>query len=97
MNSPATQFNADARRMAADVRHRGVIRTAMGNYEVVRDRRKAGFQDWQGARDLAARTKFEAISHLDAHLEQFASLIEARGTVVHWAGNAPVKHPTSPD
>ena len=88
MNSPATQFNADARRMAADVRHRGVIRTAMGNYEVVRDRRKAGFQDWQGARDLAARTKFEAISHLDAHLEQFASLIEARGTVVHWAGNA---------
>ena len=88
MSTPATQFNADARRVSADLRHRGIIRTAMGNYEVVRDRRKAGFQDWQGARDLAARTKFEAISHLDAHLEQFASLLEARGTLVHWAGNA---------
>ena len=88
MSTPASQFNADARRVSADLRHRGIIRTAMGNYEVVRDRRKAGFQDWQGARDLAARTKFEAINHLDAHLEQFARLIEARGTIVHWAADA---------
>ena len=88
MSTPATRFNADARRVSADLRHRGIIRTAMGNYEVVRDRRKAGFQDWQGARDLAARTKFEAINHLDAHLEQFARLIEARGTIVHWAADA---------
>jgi L-lactate dehydrogenase complex protein LldF len=88
MNTPATQFNVDARRVSADLRHRGIIRTAMNNYEVVRDRRKAGFQDWQGARDLAARTKRETISHLDTHLEQFARLLEARGTVVHWAANA---------
>ncbi|MCX6867607.1 MAG: LUD domain-containing protein [Verrucomicrobia bacterium] len=60
----------------------------MGKYEVVRDQRKAGFQDWQGARDLAARTKSEAINHLDTYLDQFARLLEARGTIIHWAGNA---------
>ena len=57
----------------ADLRHRGIIQTAMGKYEVVRDQRKLWFQDWQGARNLAARTKFEAVNHLDKHLDQFAA------------------------
>jgi len=88
MSTPATHFNEDARRVAPDLRHRGIIQTAMGKYEVVRDQRKLWFQDWQGARNLAARTKFEAVNHLDRHLEQFARLLEARGTKVHWASNA---------
>lgn len=88
MSTPATQFNADARRVAPDTRHRGIIQTAMGKYEVVRDERQLWFQDWQGARNLAARTKFDAVNHLDTYLEQFTRLIESRGTRVHWAGNA---------
>ena len=85
MSAPVTQFKADARRVAPDLRHRGIIQTAMGKYEIVRDQRKLWFQDWQGARNLAARTKFEAVNHLDKHLAEFVSKLEARGTKVHWA------------
>ncbi len=74
--------------MAKDLRHRKIIRTALGNYEIVRDKRKASFQDWQGARQLAAETKWEAVNHLDQYLEEFVAKIEARGTKVHWASNA---------
>src|SRR5688572_33112762 len=88
MSAPAAHFNEDAKRVAHDLRHRGIIQTAMGKYEVVRDQRKLWFQDWQGARNLAARTKFEAVNHLDKYLEQFARLLESRGTEVHWASNA---------
>lgn len=88
MNAPATQFKLDARRMAPDYRHRGIVQTAMGKYEVVRDQRKMWFHDWQGARQLASQTKFEAVNHLDKYLTQFVTNIEARGTKVHWAGNA---------
>lgn len=88
MSAPLAHFKEDARRVAADLRHRGIIQTAMGKYEVVRDQRKLWFQDWQGARNLAARTKFEAVNHLDKHLTEFAKHLEARGTKVHWAGNA---------
>ena len=78
----------DARRVAANLDHRQTIQTAMGKYEVVRDQRKLWFQDWQGARNLAARTKFEAVNHLDTHLTEFARLLESRGTKVHWASDA---------
>ncbi|MCO5052138.1 MAG: LutB/LldF family L-lactate oxidation iron-sulfur protein [Verrucomicrobiae bacterium] len=85
MSAPATQFKADAQRMAADLRHRATIQTAMGKYEVVRDQRKRWFQDWEGARTLAARTKYEAVNGLDKHLTRFTQQLEARGTKVHWA------------
>ena len=88
MSAPAAQFNQDARRLSADLRHRQTIQTAMGKYEVVRDQRKAAFQDWQAARQMAAETKWEAVNHLDRHLEQFVRNLEARGTKVHWAGTA---------
>jgi L-lactate dehydrogenase complex protein LldF len=82
------QFLKDARVMAADLRHRKIIRTALGNYEIARDQRKASFQDWQGARQLASETKWEAVNHLDRYLEELVSKLEARGTKVHWASNA---------
>lgn len=88
MSTASGQFKLDARRVAANLDHRQTIQTAMGKYEVVRDQRKQWFQDWQGARQLAAQTKFEAVNHLDQYLQQFASQLEARGTKVHWAGNA---------
>jgi len=84
----ASQFLKDARVMASDLRHRIIIRTALGNYEIARDKRKASFQSWESARQLAAETKWDALNHLDKHLIEFVSKIEARGTKVHWASTA---------
>ncbi len=88
MTTPAGQFKQDAVRVAADLRHRQLIHTALSKYEVKRDEKKALFQDWEGARGLAARTKWETINHLEAHLEQLVKGLEARGTKVHWASHA---------
>jgi L-lactate dehydrogenase complex protein LldF len=85
MSLPATQFKIDAQRISFDLRHRNLIRTALGKYEVIRDRTKGAFQDWEGARQLAAETKWEAIQHLDKYVADFARNLEARGTKVHWA------------
>ncbi|MCX8092293.1 MAG: LutB/LldF family L-lactate oxidation iron-sulfur protein [Verrucomicrobiae bacterium] len=85
MPTPAAQFKEQARRLAADLRHRQTIQTAMRKYEVVRDQRKAAFQDWEGARRLAAQTKWHALEHLGEHLERLTRQLEARGARVHWA------------
>jgi L-lactate dehydrogenase complex protein LldF len=84
----ASKFLKQARTMTGDLRHRKIIRRALGNYEIARDQRKASYQDWQGARQLAAETKWEAVNHLDQYLEQLVAKLESRGTKVHWAGNA---------
>ncbi len=88
MSLAATQFKNASRHLAKDLRHRGLIQTALGKYEVKRDEMKARFQDWQGARQVAAEIKFEAINHLDEHLAGFVEKLEARGTRVHWASTA---------
>ena len=85
MSTFATQFLKQARVMTADLRHRKIIRTALTNYEIVRDKRKAAFQSWESSRQAAAETKWEAVNHLDKYLEEFVAKIEARGTKVHWA------------
>jgi len=85
MKGFATDFKIRARQLTGDLRHRQLIQTALRKYEVVRDRTKAQFQNWEAAREAAARTKWEAINHLDQHLADFVSRIEARGTKVHWA------------
>lgn len=88
MNPHARQFNADARRLAADLRHREIINTALNKYAIKRDEKKALFQDWEGARQVAAEIKWDALSHLDQNLEKLAKALEARGTRVHWASTA---------
>jgi L-lactate dehydrogenase complex protein LldF len=85
MSTFATQFLKQARAMTADLRHRRIIRTALGNYEIARDQGRSSFQDWESARQLAAEMKWEAVNHLDSYLEAFTAKIEARGTKVHWA------------
>ena len=85
MKTPAANFQSDAGRVATDLRHRGLIQTALGKYEVARDAKKSAFQDWQGARQAAAETKWEAINNLDEYLEAFVAQLEERGTKVHWA------------
>ncbi len=83
----AQQFKKQATVITADLRHRQLVQTALGKYEVKRDENKGLFKDWQGARKLAAETKWNAINHLDKHLEEFAQKLEARGAKVHWASN----------
>ncbi len=85
MSSEARQFLEQARVITRDLGHRGLIRTALAKYEVVRARTESAFQDWQAARQAAADTKREAMSRLDRYLEDFADRLEARGTKVHWA------------
>jgi L-lactate dehydrogenase complex protein LldF len=88
MSTQAVEFTRDAVRVAADLRHRTLIHTAMGKYEVKRDEKRDLFQDWPAARQLAAERKWEAVNHLGKYLEEFAQRIEARGTKVHWASTA---------
>lgn len=88
MSTAAAQFKADARRLTADLEHRQRIQTALGKYELKRDEMKARFQDFEGARQLAAEIKWDAINHLDQYLEQLVRNLEARGTKVHWATTA---------
>ena len=85
MNSPSREFKTQATRLTADLRHRQLIQTALGKYEVVRDQTKGAFQNWPAARQAAAQTKWEAVNHLDHYLGEFVRNIEARGTKVHWA------------
>ena len=88
MTTHVQEFLAQARVVTRDLRHRGLIQTALRKYETARDRKKAAFNDWQSARQAAAETKWDAINHLDTYLAEFADKMEARGTRVHWAGNA---------
>jgi L-lactate dehydrogenase complex protein LldF len=88
MSSPAQQFTQQARVVAGDLRHRSLIRNALRNYEIVHEQRKGAFQDWQAARQVAAKTKWQAINHLDVYLQEFAEKLESRGTKIHWASTA---------
>ena len=80
-----SDFKSRAAEKTGDLRHRNFIRTALRGYEVARDKRKGAFQSWESARQAAAETKWEAINHLDQHLENLVAKLEARGTKVHWA------------
>jgi L-lactate dehydrogenase complex protein LldF len=88
MKSAVQEFKDQAVLLTRDLRHRGIIQTALRKYEVVRDKTKSAFQDWQSARQAAAETKWEALNHLDKYLKEFADKLESRGTKVHWATTA---------
>lgn len=88
MATAVEQFKTDASRITHDLRHRGLIQTALRKYEVVRDEKKAAFADWESARQAVAETKYEAINRLDEHLVSLVEKLEARGTKVHWASTA---------
>jgi L-lactate dehydrogenase complex protein LldF len=74
--------------VSGDLEHRRRIQTALGKYEVKRDEKERLFQDWAGARQLAAERKWEAVNGLADHLEALVRGLEARGTRVHWASTA---------
>lgn len=88
MTTFATEFQRMAGRYSSDLMHRAFIQKALGGYYQKRDAAKSAFQSWQGARDLAAETKYEAVNHLDRYLLEFVEKIEARGAKVFWAPSA---------
>ncbi len=88
MKTYAQEFNESARRYTSDLSHRDRIQKALAGYYSKRDEFKNRFQNWAGARALAAEIKQEAINHLDRYLDEFASKLEARGTRVFWAPDA---------
>jgi L-lactate dehydrogenase complex protein LldF len=84
----AKEFKEQAGRITRDLRHRGLIQSALKKYETARNAKAGKFQSWQDARQTAAETKWEAINHLDKHLVEFTDKLQARGTHVHWASTA---------
>jgi L-lactate dehydrogenase complex protein LldF len=85
MSATGQQFERAATRLAADLRHRGIIRRNIASYDAAVARGKARFADWQEARSVAAQIKWEAINHLDRYLEQFERKVIENGGQVHWA------------
>jgi L-lactate dehydrogenase complex protein LldF len=85
MSAAGQQFERAATRLAADLRHRGIIRRNIASYDAAVARGKARFADWQEARSVAAQIKWEAINHLDRYLEQFERKVIENGGQVHWA------------
>ena len=53
MKTFARQFKAQSTRLTHDLRHRGLIQTAMRKYEAARGANQAAFQDWAAARTAA--------------------------------------------
>lgn len=87
---PATleqKFHHDAREVSRDLRHRGLIRKALGGYYIKRDEQKARFASWAEARTEAASIKYEAVNHLDRYLTELADKLEANGARVFWASD----------
>src|SRR5882724_11374167 len=84
MSSPSQQFTEQAEVLTHDLRHRDIVQTALRKYEVVRDKSRGAFQDYQAA----AETKWDALNHFDKYLVEFADKLAARGSKVHWASTA---------
>jgi L-lactate dehydrogenase complex protein LldF len=80
-----SEFKTRAAEKTGDTRLRQFVCNALRGYEAARDKRKSAFQSWEAARQAAAETKWEAVNHLDTHLESLVSKLERRGTKVHWA------------
>ena len=85
MKTESTAFLEDSAKVAADVPLRDFLRGALGRYGVTRKGTEERFGDWKAARAAAAAIKWEAIEHLDRHLENFADNLAKRGVQVHWA------------
>ena len=88
MPSAASQFNADATRLVADLEHRRLIQQSLSGYEKTRSTQAGRFQNWELGRDRAAAIKNEAVQHLDSYLVQFEQNLTSRGAKVFWANDA---------
>lgn len=81
----AHTFDSDVAAATSDRSRRALVSEALRKYDVSRAEKQGAFIDWEAARQMAADTKREAIEHLDQHLIDLTSKLEARGTIIHWA------------
>ena len=88
MTTFASEFQKKSRQYTSTRGFRAFIQKGLSGYYRKRDENKANFQSWQGARDLAAEKKYEAVNHLDRYLVEFEEKITARGAKVFWAPSA---------
>ena len=87
MSDKAASFIAKSTIKAADLDHRRKINFNIGKYNAVVPIGKKQFSDVMLARERAKNRKWDAIEHLDTHLENFEKRITARGAKVIWAEN----------
>jgi L-lactate dehydrogenase complex protein LldF len=87
MKDTAASFIAKSTIKSADLDHRRKINFNIGKYNAVVPIGKLQFSDVMLAREKAKNRKWDAIEHLDTHLETFEKRISARGAKVIWAEN----------
>jgi L-lactate dehydrogenase complex protein LldF len=87
MKDTAASFIAKSTIKSADLDHRRKINFNIGKYNAVVPIGKQQFSDVLLAREKAKNRKWDAIEHLDTHLENFEKRITARGAKVIWAEN----------
>ena len=87
MKDTAASFIAKSTIKSADLDHRRKINFNIGKYNAVVPIGKQQFSDVMLAREKAKNRKWDAIEHLDTHLETFEKRITARGAKVIWAEN----------
>jgi len=87
MPDKAASFIAKSTIKAADLDHRRKINFNIGKYNAVVPIGKKQFTDVMLTREKAKNRKWDAIEHLDTHLENFEKRITARGAKVIWAEN----------
>lgn len=85
MKDNAASFIAKSTIKAADLDHRRKINFNISKYNAVVPIGKQQFSDNMLAREMAKNRKWDAIEHLDTHLENFEKRITARGAKVIWA------------
>lgn len=88
MNRAAAAFHQQAKEKVADPAHRKTIRWAIDTYEGSVAKGKTRFADFEAARQRCYEIKWEAVNHLDRHLEEFEANVLQRGGHVFWAADS---------
>ncbi len=88
MSKSSATFIAKSTIKAPDKEHRRKINFNIGKYNATVPQGKEQFSDLMQARELAKNIKWNAIEHLDKHLESFEKQITQRGAKVLWATDA---------
>ncbi len=88
MSTAAQEFLKWASRKSADLKHRRTVRKNIDHYDASILRILPEFDDFQVARERAAKIRHEALEHLDEYLVQFEAKVKERGGHVYWAETA---------
>ncbi|HEY8466289.1 MAG TPA: LutB/LldF family L-lactate oxidation iron-sulfur protein [Solirubrobacterales bacterium] len=85
MSFEPAPFPVAARRELADSQLRANLRRATTTIRAKRAAVVSELPDWEELREAGRRIKYDAIRHLDKHLERLEESVTAAGGKVHWA------------